>query len=408
MRFIRWALRMRGAIVAELRRTSIRLTASRCVPATWATPAGEHAVGVRDAMIAGLGADASDGVIRVWYPALAGTGREPRAYFGDDAEQETMVRGLRALLSEPGARALGARRTASRPGATPAVANAAVVVFSHGFTGFVGQNTHLCERLAASGYVVVSVAYPGAAAAIAAPGGSERLMTRPERNRLDGDEFARTMLALLRSRSVAAEDAALMRVGTVESLAEEDARWRRHLTAVLDALVPSTQRERCLDEETARLLGIADWSRIALVGMSLGGSTSANVAHEDPRISAAVNLDGMQQGTLLYRRDIRVPLLAMASAGSVLRSGRVINDLHYQAPGSRTLVRRVLVPEARHYGFTDLVEFGTPPVRRLLEIGSIDPARMLRLVADTTLEFLDAALHPMVVTADRGDRTDAR
>jgi hypothetical protein len=34
------------------------------------------------------------------------------------------------------------------------------------------------------------------------------------------------------------------------------------------------------------------------------------------------------------------------------------------------------------------------PARRLLDLGTIEPARMLALVADTTLEFLDAALRP--------------
>lgn len=400
---LRVALAIRGVIVAPVRRALIRLSRRAAVPPTWRTPTGPHPVGVRDAVISGLGSAPTDGVIRIWYPAVAGTGGDPREYFGGPDEQRTMVRGLRSLLSAPGVRALGTRRTASRPDAAPATTGAPVVVFSHGFTGFVGQNTHLCEQLASAGYVVISVAYPGAAAAVAGPDGSERVMTATERRRLTSPEFVRTIAALLTARTVAAEDAALARAATVEAQAAENARWTRHLSAVLDALIPAEGRPRRVDAAAAQLLDAADWSRLALVGMSFGGSTSANVAQVDPRVSAAANLDGLQQGELLRLRDARVPMLVMSSAGSRLRSGRVVTDLHYEAPGSRAPVQRVLVPDARHYAFTDLVEFGSGPARRLLELGTIDAGRMLALVADTTLEFLDHALHPVASASAAGE-----
>lgn len=405
MWLMRWMLAIRASVLAAGRRTLLRLTGRRALPQAWSLPAGEHAVGVRDAVVSGIGPAATDGVIRVWYPALEGTGAAPRAYFGGVEEQEGMVRGLRSLLSASGARAFGSRRTASHPDATPIGSGSPVVVFSHGFTGFVGQNTHLCEHLAAAGYVVVSVAYPGAAAAVVAPDGAVRVMTRAERRRLTSDEFVRTMLALLTARPIAEEDEALERATGVDSLAAENARWTRHLSAVLDALVPAESRPTRVDAETARVLDGADWSRLALVGMSFGGSTSANVAQVDQRVAAVVNLDGLQQGRELWQRDVRVPTLMMSSAGSLLRSGRTVNELHYQAVGSQAPVHRVLVPDARHFGFTDLVEFGSGPVRRLLDLGTVDPGRMLSLVADTTQAFLDAALRRPDPVGGRAGRT---
>ncbi len=396
------ALMTRGAAIALARRVLIRLSLRAAVPPTWRRPAGPHPVGVRDAVISDLGPTAADGAVRIWYPAVAGTGGEARAYFGDREEQRTMVRGLSPLLTAPGTRALGARRTASRRDAVPATTSAPVVLFSHGFTGFVGQNTHLCEHLASAGYLVVSVAYPGAAAAIAAPDGSERVMTAKERRRLTTPEFLRTFLDLVTARTTTAEDAALARAATIDALAAENARWVRHLSAVLDALLSAAQRVRRVDAATCAALDPADWSRVALVGMSFGGSTSANVAQVDPRISAAVNLDGLQQGELLRLRDARVPMLVMSSSGSRLRFGRVITDLHYEARESRAAVQRVFVPDARHHAFTDLVEFGEGPVRRLLDLGTIDAERMLDLVADTTLDFLDATLRPAVSSSAEG------
>lgn len=378
---------------ALLRLASMRLNAPQAMPSAWPAHAAAYGVGVRDAAVRDIGPRSSDGVIRLWYPAPVSSADAPRRYFDGPDELQVMTRGLRWLLSVRGVRALGGWRTSGRANVLPAAQAAPVVIFSHGFTGFVGQNTHLCERLAAAGYLVISVAYPGAAAAICAPDGAAQVMTAAQRRRLVGDEFVAAMVRLLRARSVAEEDTAIAAAATVDTLARENTRWSAHLTAVLDALVPDEQRRVRVDATTAAILGAGDWSRVALMGMSFGGSTSANVAHVDERVRAAINLDGMQQGDALLRHDIRVPLLVMSSAGSRLRSGRVVNDLHYERRRTaERRVRRVLVEDAGHYAFTDLVAFGTGRTRRLLDLGTVSPERMLTLVADTVIDFLADAL----------------
>lgn len=394
MSLIRTALAVQGAAVGAVRRTIIRLRPESVATAPWEPPVGPRAVGVHDLALAGFGSSGVDGMLRLWYPAVAGTGRGRRAYGGGPHEQDVLARGLSPQLTRAGTRTLGARVTASDEDADPATEGAPVVFFSHGFGGFVGQNTHLCEHLAAAGYVVVSVAYPAGAGSISAPDGSERVMTKADQNRVATSEFVDTVAALLTARTAEKEDAALDRAAHIRSLEAEDEAWSGHLVRVLDALVDPDARAASLDATARRILDPADWSRIALVGMSFGGSTSGNVAHADARVSAAVNLDGLQQGSTLRLTDIRVPMLAMSAGSSRMRSGRVVNDLHYAAPDGGTNVQRVYVPDAQHLGFTDLVEVGSPLVRRLLGVGTIDPARMIVLVNDAVLGFLDPILRP--------------
>lgn len=362
------------------------------VPQDWRGPSGQYSVGVRDTALTGEGSQIERGVLRIWYPAVPGTGTGQRRYFGDVAEQRIMARGLAALLSTRGAAHLGARETAAQVNAVPNSGSYPVVFFSHGFTGFIGQNSHLCEHLAAAGYLVISLAYPGAASAIAAPDGSAQVMSKADRTRLNSDEFIGTMLGLLRARSIAVENELLEHAAQIDSLAKEHAHWSGHLSAVLDALVDPEARRSNVDQDTLAILETGNWAQIALTGMSFGGSTSANVAHLDRRICAAVNLDGMQQGALLRNTNIRVPLLTMTSAGSILRSGRGVNDLHYEGSVPNGNVRRITVPTAGHFGFTDLVELGRGRIRPLLDLGPIDGETMLHLVAEHTLEFLNETL----------------
>lgn len=396
MRVMRAVLRVRGGARALLRRVLVSRGSPQLEPLAWPTGVALYGIGVRDAVVLGLGPRSTDGVIRMWYPAHAPSTLAPRRYFDGPDEQQIMTDGLAWLLSARGVRALGRWRTRGHSNAQPAGERLPVVFFSHGFTGFVGQNTHLCERLAAAGYLVISIAYPEAAASICAPDGSSHVMSAAQRHRLVGDQFARAMVRLLRARSIDAENQAISEVTAVDTLARENDGWSAYLAAMLDALVPVDQRRARVDAATAAILDAGDWSRVALMGMSFGGSTSANVAHLDERARAAINLDGMQQGAMLLGQDIRVPLLVMSSAGSVLPSGRVVNDLHYESRQAATgRVQRVLVADAGHYAFSDLVAFGAGRTRGLLDLGTVDPERMLTVVADTVTAFLVDALGPV-------------
>ena len=55
--------------------------------------------------------------------------------------------------------------------APPAEGQAPVLIFSHGYTGYIAQNTPQVEELASRGYVVASIGHTGEAAAVPFPDG---------------------------------------------------------------------------------------------------------------------------------------------------------------------------------------------------------------------------------------------
>jgi len=132
------------------------------------TPGGPHAVGVRDFELAdasrkGVFAAADNEprrlLVRVWYPAGDVSGLKPRPYF-TDAEVKTTATGLGQLVGAPFLFQYLKHVTSNSYPDAPLINTSdtlPVLVYSHGYTSFAGQNTVLMEDLASHGYVIYSV-----------------------------------------------------------------------------------------------------------------------------------------------------------------------------------------------------------------------------------------------------------
>ncbi|GAA2094039.1 lipase [Streptomyces albiaxialis] len=224
--------------------------------------------------------------------------------------------------------------------------------------------TALAQDLASHGYVVVSVDHPGETSEVEFPGGRIRTTA------LRGDP---------------AKDTPLFRTMTETRVAD--------LRFVLDVLPAH-----------ADALGLAlDTRRVGAYGHSAGGTAVAQAMYEDPRIAAAVDLEGyldLPSGELLpvAREGVDRPLLLVGTDG--FRDARF--DRSWGAmldhPGGRT--RRVEVRDAAHWVFTDLAAM-VPPLERAglmtaegrnALVGRIAPARSVPLVRGTVRAFFDRHL----------------
>lgn len=111
-----------------------------------------------------------------------------------------------------------------------------------------------------------------------------------------------------------------------------------------------------------------DFDKIGMIGGSFGGAAAALVARRDPRIKAAVNLDGWQFGFALDD-IIERPYLAinsceahftsrdLASADVQLRNEARLNELEYERQRRQAAARsdtyRYLTPGGSHNDLTD-------------------------------------------------------
>ncbi|MEV7279852.1 lipase [Streptomyces sp. NPDC093111] len=312
-------------------------------------------------------------MVSVWYPADRG-GEFPIApWLSRSAAADWDEHSAPSMTIPAGAVDWQGIRTHARTGA-PAARSAGrlpVVLFSSGDGGDRALGTTIVEELASQGYVVVTVDSTYEADQVEFPDGRvERAVPLPEK--LTPEVIA----ALLEKHSRARVADARFVLRQIEALAQgrnPDAEGRP-----LPAGLPA----------------VMDLSRRGVVGQSLGGSVAAQLAHDDPRTGAAVNLDGAFVGSVA-RTGVTTPFLLMASAATSFDSEASWRSFWKASTGWKRALR---LREAGHGSYTDLqvvlpqlADLMERPVSREL-VGTIDPRRSLAAQRAAVTAFLDLHL----------------
>ncbi len=358
----------------------IRVCPERLMPLSpWPFPAGPHSVGRRDLVLLSTPSLAA----RIWYPSEAAA--EARASLFTESDLRAMSAG-ESFLPSSALERFGRTVTASSDDAPhkQILSKSPLVVFSHGLGGYVAQNTILAETLSSFGFIVVSIAHPGGAAAIAWPDGTVDVMSSTQRrDLLRNSALMRSMRDVRRATSVQALRDALLHHARIEPMASECQRWAANVSAAITALATDPQ-----------LADHIDFDRIAAVGMSFGGAASALAARQDARIKAVANLDGGQFGEQLFEKELPVPILVLQSQGARLIGGHAWNDFFYQSPGRPPAhaVKRYWALNAGHLDFTDLTLLQQPLIRHLFGLRVADGKAMASDLAAAVTRFLRAVL----------------
>lgn len=292
----------------------------------------------------------------VWYPARS-VGRYPRARY--------MPAGaLRAYLASAGfdPDAAVAPLTAGHEGAPVRRTGGRlpVVVFSHGAHDHRADNTVVVQELASHGYVVVTVDHTGDAFS-EFPDGRVVVPLWGSDSMLVPADFARDIRFLLD------------RIEDLDAGRNPDV-GRRVLPA--------------------GLCGALDLHRIGMFGWSKGGTATARVMYDDQRVRAGLSLDGPMQPVVAADLDrpfmdmtavfTRAGERSVAEFWSHLRGWR----LNVQADGavhSSYGDSQVLVPQ-----LAKAIGMGDEELRGW--IGTLDPARALRIQQAYPLAFFDLHL----------------
>jgi dienelactone hydrolase len=248
-----------------------------------------------------------------------------------------------------------------------------VVCYSPGAGDPRSLGTTLCDELASHGYVVVTVDHTYDASAVEFPGGRVETSVLPA-------EYAK-----------ASPDEDRIRALLEKTLAVRVADSRFLLDALRGAL-PEPLR------------GVADFARLGMFGQSAGGFTALQAMHDDRRIKAAADLDGL----LAHVRDDSTPghLSTVAAEGvdrPFLLIGKDGNDLgtvpswdavwHH----SRGWHRGLNLRGAEHATYTDAVAL-VPQIARELRlphetvvenIGTIAPRRAIAAQRAYVTAFFD-------------------
>lgn len=336
----------------------------------------------------------------VWYPAAQG-GADSTAYFDGAAATVTLPAIARNFgYSIEDLQALQELRMEVRSGSAPAKhpQGFPVVLFSHGLLLYPEQNSALLARLASHGYIVLSIAHPGDAADVRLDDG--RVVVTRTASKDDDPRFAEAFKALIGGADLDIRRQALIQYAEAlpaTRIGRSFGQWRDDTLAVARAIVDG-KAPRGLHE----VLAAADRDRLAFVGMSFGGATSATSCKRVAACRAAVNLDGQNFDPELFDGPVERPLLLLLSdwtryslfPGQPQDADFSPNDLAYESwneTGKNPAVTRVRLEGIRHIGFTDLVALLEGP-KRNERVGEIEGREALSAIGDLVLAFLNAHL----------------
>ncbi|MEV7729351.1 dienelactone hydrolase family protein [Streptomyces sp. NPDC087917] len=333
-------------------------------------PSGRFAVGTRvvqwtdDARPESFTADPHDRrtvVVQLWYPAQKSPAGAQRAQYLGRTEQEarTVSDALARQVGLPGFLVDGVPRAHSRSVFDAAVAGGGerfpVVLFSPGSGGVRTQNTAWAEELAGHGYVVAALDHPYDSAAVV----------------LDDGRTIHTETTSTGDR-------------------DKDDRLAVDWTAVraADLGFVLTQLDHLDRGEIAGpLTGRLDTGRVAVTGHSMGGAAALQAARQDRRFDAVIDLDGYPHGPT--SPSLHQPTLALTQAITPATDPDYIPRLTEGLKANTATSYRLTIPGAAHLTFMDGPLY-LPPVPSI--VGSLGRTESPRVVAATTLAFLDTTL----------------
>ena len=333
-----------------------------------AEDAGPHPGGPRELMV------------QLWYPSDATSGR--RAVYRR-REETTFQSAYQALIKTNSYLDAGVAHS-GRP--------YPVLLFNPGWTGRRTQNTFLTEELASHGYIVAAIDHTYNSTPVAFPDG--RLILGIRNPKIE--EYRGTTPEELES------------IGNRET--DKHALDDRF---VLDELTRMNQQQGSLFHLTM------DVTNAGALGHSMGGGASVQAWATDPRIRAALNLDGWTFGTQAAsgRRAMEglplntPPLLFLYEDGyypDQVEQGSESPVTHTWTPGAveaavdnwdrhhvNLLIRQyggywLNLKGSIHPTFTDKIL--TSPLSRLSGVGPINPQLAHRIVRDYAVQFFDQAL----------------
>jgi len=335
------------------------------------TPTGQNAIGTRilymvDASRKDEFGLASTGhrelMVQAWYPAEPAAGR----LAGYRRREETSwISRYQSILWT---------HSLLDAAVQPARAPYPVVIFNPSWTGQRTQSTFLMEELASHGFVVVSIDHTYYSGVVAFPDG-----------RVIDARFAPRI-----------EDFEHLTVDQVDAMGDKYAQiLARDDTFVLDQLQALNQ------DPTSPFFGRLDMAHVGVAGHSLGGAAAAEACFQDPRILAALSLDGWIFGSVarnglakpfmliyegLYEEKLMPPFPA---SGTQFDQRSWQMDRLDTARMDATLHRyggyRLFIQGASHWNFTDRPLYS--PIRSWGYAGTISPQLAHQIVNRYAVAF---------------------
>ncbi|NAS13703.1 alpha/beta hydrolase family protein [Poritiphilus flavus] len=319
-------------------------------------------------------------LLEIWYPAVPGPmTKASTLWSGLYSGERDVISFFTNYLQEIS--------THSFPNLRPAQGSRPLILFNHGLQMFASQNTLLMEHLASHGYIVASIGHPYES--IRVDLGRGRVIL-PEfvtsfENFQKGMQWiaeasrpieeARKKMASLDDRATRAK-VLLTSLEKADAINETVVEWTKDNQFVLNWLLSSPSK---FDGR----IPVIDASKIGVMGMSIGGATAGEMCIVDQRITAGINIDGLQYGTT-QKDSLKVPFMMLSS-----EDGVGMND--FQFLQSKAYYYECHLTGTRHADLTDLAVIW-PILKYYGQSGDLEGERVMEIMNTAILNFWDRYL----------------
>ncbi|WP_152396622.1 alpha/beta hydrolase family protein [Paenibacillus guangzhouensis] len=257
-----------------------------------------------------------------------------------------------------------------------------VLIFSHGMNGYRNQNMFQLEELASHGYIVMATDYAYEAAGTVYPDGRVAL-SKTDPNLTSNAEYTKHIPL-----------------------------WTADATFVLDQVEKLNQ-----NDPAGRFTGKIDMDHIGMLGHSFGGAVTLQMIKNDPRVKAALSMDGGFYGPPVSDKGLGKPFLmmyaeetynkVMTSYEEVASQLGGVSREAFEAPRKEYIQKSgnalaggglsLLIPGSKHASYSDLALFSP-----LLGLNGPNPRRDHRIVNEFSVAFFDRYLKGKDDSALRG------
>ncbi|MEQ9426370.1 MAG: hypothetical protein RJQ09_18235 [Cyclobacteriaceae bacterium] len=323
---------------------------------------------------------------QIWYPAETPNESQTVPYLNDAASSMGIITSLFKLEEGFFSRVERVRTNAYlNSQVSNAKTNYPLLLFQHGYSFWVSQNTPLMEHLASNGYIVASIGHPYetcysinavgelTAYSFSTPGLQLRWKEILDENlseklkRLINSPFSKTTLA---------QEKELLQLQP--TMTESVKIWSDDASFLLDKLLK-------LNNNLPLSANRIDEDRIGALGMSFGGAATAQLVNDDRRIKAGINLDGWVYGDLIGH-PLNKPFMFINSDNH-----RNMNEIHYWQSQSETY--KVIVAGTKHLDFCDLKLIAPQYFHSRGYMGTIDKSQIIEVMNRLSLSFFEAYLN---------------
>jgi hypothetical protein len=261
-----------------------------------------------------------------------------------------------------------------------------VLIFNHGFSSYMEQNTILMEHLTSFGYIVVSVGHPYDGVASYPDGRSipvdlESIKELTKQSRETSKTFSKNIKLLARN-DLSIED---MRTFTEnylnvsKSMNDKVEIWIDDVRFIIDVL--EKMDSGFIPSQFAHNLSLE--KGIGVFGQSYGGAASVLACCLDNRLTCAINMDGAMYGGMNDKYKYERPTMYMDSD---MLPGRSKYFFYINEDDTY----HIMIKGSKHLDYSDFTYIAKIWLLRLMQLfGKIDGKLMIKLTNDYVQSFFD-------------------